>query len=136
MGWALSGIHENTPKLYDYLDSLDEAMFTCALFLAVLGAASLFRHKEKDFKLYLLPFIIFSAFAVYLVLEVQPRYAYTVQIAVFILAAGGVETFLRWGNALLTAARPHLFPQPAYPDTRSEARKRTGRSKIIKRRKG
>ena len=66
-------------------------MFTCALFLAGLGALALFRRSRKDMKLYLIPFVIFATSCVYLLIEVQPRYAYVGQIAVFILMAGGTQ---------------------------------------------
>ena len=49
---------------------------TCALFLAALGAIALFRRPKEDFKLYLLPFVMFATSCVYLLIEVQPRYAY------------------------------------------------------------
>lgn len=100
LAWSMSSVRENYPRLYGRLEEIDGAFFTCALFLAALGAVMLFRKKQKDFKLYLFPFIVFSAFAVYLLLEVQPRYAYTVQIAVFLLAAGGVEAVLSGFHSL------------------------------------
>ena len=39
----------------------------------------------------MLPFVIFATSCVYLLIEVQPRYAYAGQIAVFILMAGGAQ---------------------------------------------
>ena len=46
--------------------------------------------KERDEAL-LIPFIVIASFSVYLLIEVQPRYLYLVQIAAFVMAAGGVD---------------------------------------------
>ena len=73
LGWALGSVRESSPTLYALLEEIDRAMFTCALFLAALGALALFRRPREDFKLYLLPFIFFATCCVYLVMEVQPR---------------------------------------------------------------
>ncbi|MGI6256431.1 MAG: glycosyltransferase family 39 protein [Acutalibacter sp.] len=91
LGWSLGNLMRETPVLFAFLEELDRAMFTCALFLAGLGALALFRRPREDFKLYLVPFVIFATSCVYLILEVQPRYCYAGQIAVFILMAGGVQ---------------------------------------------
>lgn len=90
--WSMGSVKENYPSLYSLLLELDGGMFACALFLAALGALALFRRPREDFKLYLVPFVFFATSCVYLVIEVQPRYAYVGQIAVFILMAGGVQT--------------------------------------------
>lgn len=42
----------------------------------------------------LIPFIIFASFSVYLLIEVQPRYLYLIQIAVFVMSAGGINYML------------------------------------------
>ena len=91
LSWSMGGLKQQTPTLFALLEELDRAMFTCALFLAALGAIALFRRPKEDFKLYLLPFVIFATSCVYLLIEVQPRYAYAGQIAVFILMAGGAQ---------------------------------------------
>lgn len=91
LGWSLSSIRQTSPVLFELLEEIDRAMFTCALFLAGLGALALFRRSRKDMKLYLIPFVIFATSCVYLLIEVQPRYAYVGQIAVFILMAGGTQ---------------------------------------------
>ncbi len=86
----------------------DRAMFTCALVLAAWWAVSLFRSPKGDFKAYLIPFVIFAACCVYLVMEVQPRYAYVGQIALFILMAGGVEALCSLAAGLLQKKKlPH-----------------------------
>ncbi len=91
LSWSMGGLKQQTPTLFALLEELDRAMFTCALFLAALGAIALFRRPKEDFKLYLLPFVMFATSCVYLLIEVQPRYAYAGQIAVFILMAGGAQ---------------------------------------------
>ena len=76
LSWSMGGLKQQTPTLFALLEELDRAMFTCALFLAALGAIALFRRPKEDFKLYLLPFVMFATSCVYLLIEVQPRYAY------------------------------------------------------------
>lgn len=98
--WSMGNLRKNTPVLFALLEELDRAMFTCAFFLAALGAVALFRKPQGELKLYLLPFIFFATSCVYLLLEVQPRYAYVGQIAVFILMAGGVEVLCTVGERL------------------------------------
>lgn len=100
LGWSLSSIRQTSPVLFELLEEIDRAMFTCALFLAGLGALALFRRPRKDMKLYLVPFVIFAASCVYLLIEVQPRYAYVGQIAVFVLMAGGTQVVVSlWETA-------------------------------------
>ena len=96
----MGNLRKNTPELFALLEELDRAMFTCAFFLAALGAVALFCKPQGELKLYLLPFIFFATSCVYLLLEVQPRYAYVGQIAVFILMAGGVEVLCTVGERL------------------------------------
>lgn len=100
LGWALGSVRESSPTLYALLEEIDRAMFTCALFLAALGALALFRRPRKDFKLYLLPFIFFATCCVYLVMEVQPRYAYVGQIALFVMMAGGLQEICSFWKTL------------------------------------
>lgn len=100
LGWSLGSIQQNAPVLYDLLVELDRAMFTCALFLAAAGSVALFFQRKKQLKLYLLPFVFFATSCVYLVMEVQPRYAYVGQIAVFIMMAGGVQELERLWNRI------------------------------------
>ena len=111
LGWSMASVGENYPTLYQLLQDLDRAMFTCALVLAAWGAVSLFRRPKGDFKAYLIPFVIFAACCVYLVMEVQPRYAYVGQIALFILMAGGVEALCSLAAAVLQKKKlPHKKP--------------------------
>ncbi len=91
LGWSMGNLKQETPDLFSLLEDVDGAMFTSALFLAGVGAFSLFRRPKDNLKLYLLPFVIFATCCVYLFLEVQPRYAYVGQVSVFILMAGGVQ---------------------------------------------
>ena len=66
----------------------------------LLGALALFRRPREDFKLYLLPFIFFATCCVYLVMEVQPRYAYVGQIALFVMMAGGLQEICSFWKTL------------------------------------
>lgn len=89
--WAFSTMRQEMSSLYQWLEELDGAMFFSLLLLSGIGFFFLLLHRERDARAFLFPFILFTTFVVYLVLEVQPRYAYVMQIAVFILAAGGFE---------------------------------------------
>ena len=87
LGWSMSSVGENYPTLYQLLQDLDRAMFTCALVLAAWGAVSLFRRPKGDFK------------------------AYVGQIALFILMAGGVEALCSLAAAVLQKRKlPHKKP--------------------------
>ena len=103
LNWALGDLAQSSPDLFALLEDLDGAMFAWAFFLALAGAVALFRNPKADFKTYLLPFVFFAASCVYLLLEVQPRYAYAGQIALFILMAGGVQALGRCWKRLRPA---------------------------------
>ena len=97
-------------KIFTGLRLFFAVCFSVAV-LAAWGAVSLFRSPKGDFKAYLIPFVIFAACCVYLVMEVQPRYAYVGQIALFILMAGGVEALCSLAAGLLQKKKlPHKKP--------------------------
>ena len=112
IGWSLGHIRQSASKLYSWLLDLDKAMFTCILGLAALGMARRCRQKNNgdNGKWLLLPFYVFATFAVYLLIEVQPRYAYAAQVALFILAAAGVEAFAAFYGTLKTTLIRSKYP--------------------------
>ena len=88
LDWSLGYLRKDTPGLFAWLEEVDGAMFAWALILAGIGVLGLFRRPGRDPKAYLPLFIVFAVCCVYLAIEVQPRYAYVGQVAVFILLAG------------------------------------------------
>lgn len=88
--------HMQNPALAATLDDWNAAFTSCALALALVGCAVLLLGKNPlRLKALLLPFVVFATFCVYLLIEVQPRYAYFVWFAVFMLAAGGVDFVMK-----------------------------------------
>ena len=47
--------------------------------------------KAKDYQNFIPLFILFAGICAYAIIEVQPRYAYLLQVTIYILAAGGVQ---------------------------------------------
>ena len=89
MGTTL-GYLEPSP-LYDTAVSIHHCSNWLSILLCAGGSVVLFKSRRRNAKAYLVPFLIFAVFCAYLVVEVQSRYAYVVQPAVFILSAGGFQ---------------------------------------------
>lgn len=89
---GLVGVH-----VYEYAIHLDRVVFFFAVCFALLGAGSGLRRKENpvDFCA-VFPFMTLMAFfCVFLLIEVQPRYAYLPQIFLYIAAAAGISVLMR-----------------------------------------
>lgn len=89
---GLVGVH-----VYEYAIHLDRVVFFFAVCFALLGAGSGLRRKENpvDFCA-VFPFMTSMAFfCVFLLIEVQPRYAYLPQIFLYIAAAAGISVLMR-----------------------------------------
>ncbi len=89
--WSIGHLSQVYPNTYSLVLDFNSATILVCTVLAFLGCIVLYRRHRNNLKAYLLPFLIFATFCVYLIVEVQPRYAYTTQIALFILAAGGFQ---------------------------------------------
>ena len=63
---------------------------------SIYGVFANIRKKVCDYRFLYLANMVFVTFGVYLLIEVQPRYAYNIQPAVFILAALGISTAAKW----------------------------------------
>ena len=68
--------------------------------LILLGIASYLRNKNRNSGLLLIITQVFVTFGVYLLIEVQPRYFYHIQISIVILAALGIHIINRVWNKL------------------------------------
>ena len=89
---GLVGVH-----VYEYAIHLDRVVFFFAVCFALLGAGSGLHRKENpvDFCA-VFPFMTLMAFfCVFLLIEVQPRYAYLPQIFLYIAAAAGISVLMR-----------------------------------------
>lgn len=90
--WSFSNdFMNNLPTIVDGIRRINRGIWYLVMLLLALSVANYYKFgKSKTINL-IIPFIIFATFMVYLAIEVQPRYAYMVQIAVFIMAAGGID---------------------------------------------
>ncbi len=99
-------------NVYQYFIWLDRTVFVCALLLCLLGAAALLRRKpqEQTFSAVLAPMTTMAFFCVFLLIEVQPRYAFLPQIFLYVTAAAGIAAVHRRlrGAEQLAAAKKEL----------------------------
>lgn len=88
--YRVCGIKGTT--VYQYFSLLDRTVYTCALLFALLGAVALLRSgsKGQTFTAVLAPMTVMACFAVFLLIEVQPRYVFLPQIFLYITAAAGI----------------------------------------------
>ncbi len=84
-------------NVYDYAVKLDRTVYFSALLLALFGAGSGMRRKDSPVTFdTIFPYMTLMAFfCVFLLLEVQPRYAYLPQIFLYIAAASGISVLMR-----------------------------------------
>ncbi len=88
--------------VYDYAAKLDRTVFFSALLFVLFGACSSVRRKGAPVTfLSILPYMTLMAFFfVFLLIEVQPRYAYLPQIFVYLAAASGIHAVMQKKSAL------------------------------------
>ena len=75
---------------YEILVGMNKWLALIAYLLVVFGVYKYIKSKEYDRRIILIINQVFVTFGVYLLIEVQQRYVYSVQISVFILAALGI----------------------------------------------
>jgi hypothetical protein len=68
--------------------------------LIIIGILGYLRNKEYNKNIYLILNQAFITFVVYLLIEVQPRYIYHIQISAIILASLGISEIVRFINKL------------------------------------
>lgn len=78
--------------VYQYFSSLDCTVYAFAMLFALLGAITLLRRgsKKQTFPAVLAPMTVMASFAVFLLIEVQPRYVFLPQIFLYLTAAAGI----------------------------------------------
>lgn len=89
--WPLGYLHEAHPYLYDYAVKYESFCSISTLILGLFGFVCSRRSSRTSLQSLLPAFLLFSAFSVYLLIEVQARYIYGIQPALYILAAGGID---------------------------------------------
>lgn len=88
--WAVGHLRTVWPRSYAFAQQFDRWLFFLALLLAVCGLPGN-RKQFGEVSAYLPYFIFFAAFCAFLMIEVQPRYAYLPQLYVFTAAAFGLH---------------------------------------------
>lgn len=94
VGWGFGHLSASHPTLYALAKKTEEVFAYSTFALSLLGFLYSRRKGRAVLESLLPAFVIFSTFAVYLFIEVQPRYVYGSQPSVYILAAGGMELAL------------------------------------------
>lgn len=94
LSWSIG--HIENRKLYHVFNTINQIFIIVLLLLAVVGAYCILRYQffiiDKVNRTSLIAFmILFTYFGVYLLIEVMPRYAYSLQIFEVILASIGLE---------------------------------------------
>ncbi len=93
--WSFSNEEvENYPEMIDSIVEINKAIWSIILLLVGIGMIKWYKLGNERKEALLIPFIIFASFSVYLLIEVQPRYLYLIQIAVFVMSAGGINYML------------------------------------------
>lgn len=93
LSWVFADFSMEHPFLYGLIRQFDRGIFFIALGLFAYGSFDKRRWKNRSQAARLPYFIFFAAFCAFLLVEVQPRYAYLPQLYVFTGAAFGVERF-------------------------------------------
>lgn len=82
--------------LVDFLCMLNNYMMYILYILMIIGIYKYIKKKDYNKNILLLLNQVFVTFGVYLLIEVQPRYLYYIQIIVVILASVGIEEILNY----------------------------------------
>jgi len=95
LGWTFGYLdfdsHPTLKAVYDAVCKADRGVIPICGILAVTG---LFQRKRRTPEKMFFHFIFFAFFAVFLLIEVQPRYSYFPGIVLAIAASGGLDAIL------------------------------------------
>ncbi len=90
--WMFDHLEEYHPLLVSWARELERGLFFLAFGLAGYGFFGNWKRWEKlGFSAYLPYFIFFAAFCAFVLIEVQPRYAFLPQLYIYTAAALGLE---------------------------------------------
>jgi len=76
-------------------------LMVISYFLLALGAIKCFKNRCLNSKVLLIINQVFVTFGVYLLIEVQPRYIYHVQVSTLIIAAIGIGVIIDGAKKIL-----------------------------------
>ena len=77
-------------KVNEYLNAINEQVYIVVFILAIIGLFPLIKNKyDKRVNLFII--LLSAYFVVYLLIEIMNRYTYTPRVAIFILAAIGID---------------------------------------------
>lgn len=113
-GISILGQTLNVNQLADVLFQMERTLLT--VLYTVLALAAFLHRRRPDAPLLILWNQLLATFGVYLLIEVQPRYFYHIQISVLILSAWSIHTL--WECLVCHRPQPeHLdaSPTPRYP---------------------
>lgn len=96
--WSLH--HFYAYELVAKLKSLASAQQWLALITGLAGCVFFFRKPRNDEE-YLLPFFVLATFCCYIIIEIQPRYSYTVFAFVLIMSAWAADAVQNFGKRLM-----------------------------------
>lgn len=91
LSWSLGYISDSL--IYKILNIINQVFIIVFDLLAIVGIYSLFKNKDKI--LVLISLILFMYFGVYLLIEVMPRYAYSLQVFEAILSCATLDLFIK-----------------------------------------
>ena len=91
LSWVFADFSMQHPFFYGLIKQFDRGIFFIALGLFSYGLSDKKRWENRPQAARLPYFIFFAAFCAFLLVEVQPRYAYLPQLYVFTGAAFGIE---------------------------------------------
>lgn len=95
---SINGINIDVNTLISDLNNTSISQYFIMIVLSIVGVYKLFKSKTINNKVLIIFNQVTITFAVYLLIEVQPRYSYFVQISIFILAGYGIEFILDLKN--------------------------------------
>lgn len=90
--------HNRLIELLPILENHNSYIYYFMYILIIVGIYNCFKNKKYDNKILLILNQVFVTFGVFLLIEVQPRYSYYVQISVIILASLGLDYLLKFLN--------------------------------------
>ncbi|MBE6153708.1 MAG: hypothetical protein E7166_05745 [Firmicutes bacterium] len=88
----------NLSEILIILEEYNNLMFFGLYMLILVGLVYNLKKQKIDKRLFLIINQIFVTFGVYLLIEVQPRYSYFIQISVIILSALGIDILINIYN--------------------------------------
>lgn len=98
LDWSLQGLN-NVDWLKTRMTAFASAQTWLALISCLAGSMLFFRKPRNDEE-YLLPFFIMATFCCYIIIEIQPRYSYTVFAPIVMMSAWAAESIGCCGQAL------------------------------------